>query len=77
MRLSRGLRPQARFSLSMSSWTKPGGPRYHKLHLPGLALSSDFEQITELRGGGGCVCSIFGTSLSAELREPSGLCSKT
>lgn len=31
--------------------TQGAGLSYHKLNLPRLALSSDFEQITELRGG--------------------------
>lgn len=46
--------------------TQGGWLGYHKSCLPRLVLSSDFEQITELRGGGGWACSIFGTGISAE-----------
>lgn len=75
----RGLKPQARFSTLMSSWTKPNGagPGYHKLCLPKLVLSSDFEQITELRAGLARPVLYLGLAYQRSQREAAGTALKT
>ena len=59
----------------MSSGTKPRGPglSYHKLSLPRLALSSDFEQITELRGGVAGPVLYLALAYPQIQQEPSGM----
>ena len=70
----RGLKPQACFSTLITSWTKPGGAElgYHKLSLPRLVLSSDFKQITELRGGVAGPVLYLALTYQQSQQEPSG-----